>query len=169
MHPRIDWPLDRNIIRRGMLNHTFGMVRRNANGTRRAHQGWDFFAKAGTPCFAVADGTIYAVRRAGDYGKQVVLQFEHDFDGDGDPDKLFAFYAHLSRVDVAPGDSVKLGQQLALTGNTGNAKGMKDRDQHLHFELRHVANPGRGLTGRYSPLALFKRCPLDGPMYRVAK
>lgn len=35
MDRAIDWPLDRNRIRRGLINHTFGMVRRNADGTER--------------------------------------------------------------------------------------------------------------------------------------
>ena len=53
------------------------------------------------------------------------------------------------------------GEQLGLTGNTGNAAGMRDEDQHLHFEIRTVPLPGRGLSGRYSPLVVFGRCPLD--------
>ena len=160
MNREIDWPLDRNRIRRGMINHTFGMVRRNADGSRRPHQGWDFEAPAGTPCFAVADGTVEAVRRSGDYGLQVILRFAFDFDGDGDRDLLFAVYCHLSRADVAPGQAVKRGSKLGLTGNTGNAVSMKGVDQHLHFELRDRPQPGRGLAGRFSPLAIFGECPL---------
>jgi len=156
----IGWPLARNRIRRGMINHTFGMVRRNADGSKRPHQGWDFEAAAGTPCFAVADGTIEAVRSAGDYGKQVVLRFRHDFDGDGDADTLFAFYAHLSKIDVLQGQKVKRGDMIGLTGNTGNAVSMRGPDQHLHFELRSRALPGRGLDGRYSPMEIFGVCPL---------
>lgn len=163
----IGWPLDRNVIRRGMLNHTFGMVRRNADGSRRPHQGWDFEALVCTPCFAVADGTIEGVRNAGDYGRQIVLRFTHDYDDDGKPDTLYAFYAHLARVDVRAGDKVTKGQQLGLTGDSGNARGMAAADQHLHFELRSRAWPGRGLDGRYSPLAIFGHCPLRGPVYRV--
>lgn len=33
------WPLKSNIIRRNSLNHTFGMVRKDAKGNPRAHQG----------------------------------------------------------------------------------------------------------------------------------
>ena len=164
---KIGWPLARNIIRRGSLNHTFGMVRRNADGSRRPHQGWDFEAEPGYRCYAVADGRIEAVRNTGAYGQQIVLRFEHDFDGDGDTDTLFAFYAHLSRIDVVAGQTVKRGQQIGLTGNSGNARSMKGTDQHLHFELRSRPLPGRGLDGRYSPLALFKVCPLGTPIYKT--
>lgn len=166
--PGIDWPLDRNIIRGGSVRHTFGMVRRNGDGSARPHQGWDFEAAEGTPCYAVADGWIVAVRNAGAYGLQVVLEFTHDFDGDGDQDKLFAFYAHLQKVDVAVGQQVRKGAQLGLTGTSGNAKGMPPSQHHLHFELRTIPLAGRGLGNRYSPLALFGICPLRGPMYRVA-
>ena len=35
---QLAWPLQRNIIRRQLLNHTFGKVR---NGGTKDHQGWD--------------------------------------------------------------------------------------------------------------------------------
>lgn len=161
MNRDITWPLKLNRIRRGLVNHTFGMVRRNVDGTMRPHQGWDFEAQDGTPCFSVASGEIVAVRNGGDYGQQVVLRFQFDFDGDGDRDTLFAFYAHLSRIDVQPGQHVVKGQHIGLTGSSGNAASMTGPDKHLHFELRSVALPGRGLAGRYSPMMLFGRCPLD--------
>ena len=156
----IGWPLAVNRIRRGLVNHTFGMVRRNADGSRRPHQGWDFAAVEGTPCFAIADGTVARVYSSETYGKSVILRFEHDFDHDGRRDILFAFYAHLSRIDVKEGQQVHRGKKLGLTGNTGNAVGMRGADQHLHFELRTNLYPGRGLAHRYSPLAIFGTCPL---------
>ncbi len=166
MNPAIDWPLDSNRIRRGMINHTFGMVRRNADGTRRPHQGWDFYAAPGTPCYAVADGKIALINRVGDYGNTIILAFAYDFDGDGDQDRLFAAYSHLSRIDVAVGQIVTKGQQIGLTGNTGNAVSMRGDDCHLHFELRSAAQPGRGLAGRYSPMQLFGHCPLTAAVSR---
>lgn len=165
----IDWPLDRNRIRRGMVNHTFGMVRRNADGTTRPHQGWDLFAVPGTPCFAVAAGRVALIRTVGDYGNTVVLEINVDVTGDGRPDRRFVAYSHLSRIDVRADQSVTLGQQIGLTGNSGNAASMRGEDQHLHFELRTMAAPGRGLSGRESPLALFRSCPLDAPMFRLER
>lgn len=161
------WPLDRNRIRRGLANHTFGMVRRNADGTRRPHQGWDFEAGEGEACFAVADGHVAVLRNGGDYGLQLVLAFDFDLDGDGMRDRLYAAYCHLSRVDVALGAQVRRGQQIGLTGSSGNARGLPPADQHLHFELRTTAQPGRGLAGRLSPLALFRTCPLAAPIART--
>lgn len=150
----IGWPLKSNRIRRGMESNTFGPVRRNADGSPRNHQGWDFYAAPGTPCFAVADGRVALIRTAGDYGNTIVIEFQHE------GARRFAAYCHLSRMDVKQGDPVTRGQQIGLTGNTGNAEGMRGDDCHLHFELRTVAAPGRGLEGRLSPLALFGVCPL---------
>ena len=151
----IKWPLKSNRIRRGMINHTFGMVRKNVNGSRRPHQGWDFYAAPGTPCFAVADATVALIRTEGDYGNTIVIEFVHD------GDRLFAAYSHLSRIDVKTGDRVTAGQQIGLTGNTGNAVSMKGEDCHLHFELRTMKAPGLGLAGRLSPMEIFGVCPLD--------
>jgi len=159
----IDWPLNENFIRRGMVNHTFGPVR---NGGARNHQGWDFYAEPGTPCFAIADGTVVKVRNVGAYGLQVIIRF--DFVLGGKPRKLFGFYAHLSRADVKEGQTAKIGQQVGLTGNSGNARSMRGKDQHLHFEIRTVPIAGRGLGGRMTPLKVFGHCPLRAPVYRKA-
>ena len=167
MSTSIGWPLARNRIRRGSIRHTFGMVRRNGDGSKRPHQGWDFEAEAGTPCYAIADGTIAVVRDAGAYGLQVILRFQYDHGDDGDLDTMYAFYAHLSRSDVVIGQAVKRGEQIGLTGNSGNARSMRGADQHLHFELRDSALLGRGLRGRYSPLALFGQCPLREPVRKA--
>lgn len=167
MNNSIGWPLAKNKIRRGMLNHTFGMVRRNRNGTRRPHQGWDFESPAGYRIYAIADGKIAKIRNVGAYGLQVIMEFRFDFDGDGDADVLYAFYAHLSRTDVVEGQTVRKGDVLGLTGNSGNARGMRGDDQHLHFEIRTRPITGRGLSGRYSPMVVFKQCPLKTAVRRA--
>ena len=147
----IGWPLARNVIRRGIENNTFGMVR---NGGTRPHQGWDFEAPAGTPCFAISDGKVELVYESIDYGKVAVLAFP--FKGRN----LYAAYAHLSAIEVKDGQAVAKGQRIGLTGNTGNARTMRGPDQHLHFEIREVPRPGKGLSGRKSPMEVFGRCPL---------
>jgi murein DD-endopeptidase MepM/ murein hydrolase activator NlpD len=148
----IGWPLAHNVIRRGINNHTFGMVR---NGGARPHQGWDFHAPVNTPCFAICDGKVALVYESGDYGKVAVLAFP--FKGRN----LYAAYAHLNAIDVRTGQTVTKGQRIGLTGNTGNARGMTGPDQHLHFEIRTVPRPGRGLADRMSPKDVFGVCPLS--------
>ncbi|MBO9575863.1 MAG: M23 family metallopeptidase [Sphingobium sp.] len=155
MASNIGWPLAHNIIRRGDVANTFGMVRHNADGSKRPHQGWDFFAPVGTPCFALADGHVALVASGGDYGNVVALSFV--FDGQ----TRYATYAHMSKIEVAQGQAVTRGQRIGLSGDSGNARGMTGPDQHLHFEVRTEPRPGRGLAGRISPLNVFRKVPLD--------
>lgn len=153
----ISWPLDQNQIRRGLENHTFGMVR---NGGTRAHQGWDFYAPIGTPCYAIADGSVAMIYESEAYGLVCVIGFQHE------GRILYAAYAHLSKVDVKQGYAVKRGQVIGATGESGNAKGMTKPDQHLHFEIRTEPRPGVGLGGRLSPIEVFGVCPLKKAVAR---
>jgi murein DD-endopeptidase MepM/ murein hydrolase activator NlpD len=45
-------------------------------------------------------------------------------------------YAHLSRIDVAPGTWVDAGERVGIAGCTGSCTGT-----HLHFELHRGASP----------------------------
>lgn len=154
MDPKFCWPLAHNMIRNNAESNTFGLVRHKADGSRKPHQGWDFEAPVGTPCFAIADGKIELVYNSKDYGDVIVLAFP--FNGS----KLYAAYAHLSRVEVAPGKAVAKGERIGRTGDSGNAKGMTGKDLHLHFEIRTVPRPGVGLDGRISPIKIFGEIPL---------
>lgn len=127
----------------------FGLVRNNANGTPRAHQGIDLQANVGTPVYAVADGQIVGVNMGKDgYGFTITLKF----------DDKFAFYAHLSEVFTHAGDTVKKGVMIGKTGSSGNAVGMTTiaKGGHLHFEIRTKQNAGLGLAGRLDPLEFVK-------------
>ena len=150
------YPLASNRIRRGSLNNTFGMVRKNAQGEPKPHQGWDFAADIGTPCFAVGAGTIHSTRDGGDYGKQIVLKLDALHKGR----TIYAFYAHLLSIDVSTGQRVAEGEQVGRTGESGNAMGMPRDDRHLHFELRTEPLPGLGLGGRISPFEVYGQPPL---------
>jgi murein DD-endopeptidase MepM/ murein hydrolase activator NlpD len=85
------------------------------------------------------------MRDEGDYGIQITLEFLHSGRW------LFAFYAHLSAVACAEGDIIYEGQQIGLTGRTGNAHNLHADDEHLHFEIREQARAGRGLGNRIDP------------------
>ncbi|MBF9068383.1 M23 family metallopeptidase [Streptacidiphilus sp. NEAU-YB345] len=86
------------------------------------HTGVDFAVFTGTPLFAVADATVVTAGWGGAYGNWIVLRL---------PDGFYALYAHMSRLDVRTGDHVAGGQQIGLSGESGNARG-----PHLHFEIR---------------------------------
>lgn len=162
------WPLKENRIRKGLINHTFGLVRNN--GTK-PHQGWDFYAIPGTECFAVASGKVVRVDQVAangnpdSFGKLIVIKLDSiTIDGQ----TVYAAYAHLSEISpgISLGNNVTLGQLIGKTGNTGNASNMTGADQHLHFELRKEVSPsgGTGLTRRFDPKRLYGDPPLQSPV-----
>ncbi|MQS15407.1 peptidoglycan DD-metalloendopeptidase family protein [Streptomyces kaniharaensis] len=86
------------------------------------HTGQDFVASTGTPLLAVANGVVVKAGNGGAYGNEVEIKLA---------DGKYAQYAHLSVIGVKIGQTVTVGQQLGLSGATGNVTG-----PHLHFEIR---------------------------------
>lgn len=148
----IGWPLASNVIRGHSVRNTFGMVRKNLDGTQRAHQGWDFYAPVGTELRSISDGEVVHISDRGALGLMLVVSIGNS--------GMYAAYCHLSETGVNVGDSVNLGQKIGLTGSTGNAAGLPAADSHLHFEVRTEPLTGLGLDGRVSPLKIFGVCPL---------
>lgn len=129
----------------------FGKVR---NNNTKNHQGWDLYAPEGTDVYAVADGMVVWMKEGGDYGKQLLVQF--NLDGSSfltSAETRYAFYAHLSDILVQPGVFVTAKQVIAKAGVTGNAS---KKYPHLHFEVRTTdKHLGPGLMGRVDPAAVF--------------
>ncbi|MGW7402343.1 M23 family metallopeptidase [Streptomyces sp. NPDC054833] len=92
------------------------------------HTGVDFVVPTGTSLKAVAAGTVVSAGWGGAYGNQVVIKLD---------DGYYAQYAHLSQISVSAGQSVAAGQQIGLSGATGNVTG-----PHLHFEIRTTPDYG---------------------------
>ncbi|WP_030191115.1 M23 family metallopeptidase [Streptomyces violaceorubidus] len=92
------------------------------------HTGTDFVVPTGTSLKAVGAGTVVSAGWGGAYGNQVVIQLA---------DGHYAQYAHLSALSVSAGQSVTAGQQVGLSGATGNVTG-----PHLHFEIRTTPDYG---------------------------
>jgi murein DD-endopeptidase MepM/ murein hydrolase activator NlpD len=86
------------------------------------HTGVDFAVPPGTPVIAVADGKVENASWGRAYGKQIVQKVAGGW----------VIYAHLNKLLVKPGDTVKEGQKIGESGNTGNSTG-----PHLHFEMRN--------------------------------
>ena len=105
----------------GRLSSRFG-VRRVINGQPRApHRGIDLVVPTGTPVRAPSGGTVSYV---GDFffnGSTVFV--DH---GQG----LISMICHLDQVDVAPGQNVRPGQRLGLSGASGRATG-----PHVHWTV----------------------------------
>lgn len=88
------------------------------------HDGLDFGVPVGTPVLAVADGKVmYVAEDAGGFG--LYVRIYHPAHG------FHSFMGHLSKQLVTPGQMVKQGQKVALSGNTGNSTG-----PHLHYSTR---------------------------------
>ncbi|MBO1418617.1 peptidoglycan DD-metalloendopeptidase family protein [Streptomyces sp. FH025] len=96
------------------------------------HTGQDFIASTGTPLRAVANGVVVKAGNGGAYGNQVEIKLA---------DGHYAEYAHLSSIGVKIGQSVTVGQQIGLSGATGNVTG-----PHLHFEIRNGSEYGSDIN-----------------------
>jgi murein DD-endopeptidase MepM/ murein hydrolase activator NlpD len=105
----------------GRVSSPFGWRNISVGGNRQ-HGGVDLAAPPGTPVAAAKDGTVTQAGWLGAYGYAVYL--DH---GDGSETR----YAHLSTVNVVPGQHVRQGGLLGQVGSSGAASG-----PHLHFEIR---------------------------------
>ncbi|GAA3044572.1 M23 family metallopeptidase [Kitasatospora albolonga] len=92
------------------------------------HTGVDFRASTGTSVKAITSGTVVKAGNGGAYGNEVVIRHA---------DGKYSEYAHLSSIGVSAGQTVSAGQQIGLSGATGNVTG-----PHLHFEVRTGASYG---------------------------
>ncbi len=88
---------------------------------QQVHLGFDLAVTSAIPVAAENSGKVRLAEWLGIYGNCVIL--DH---GMG----IGSLYAHLSVVDVKPGDSVTKGQVLGRSGMTGLAAG-----DHLHFTM----------------------------------
>lgn len=116
------WPVNGQVVRR------FG---RGATGER--NDGIKIAVPNGTPVLAVADGVVaYTGDDVAGLGGLVMLKHG---------DNWTSVYGHNGQILVQRGQSVKRGQTVALSGDTGFA----DRPE-LHFELRKGRSPVDPLT-----------------------
>lgn len=91
----------------------------------RMHTGVDIAAPQGTPVYATGDAVVEIAARnmPGYSGYGVVIKLDHGFGYE-------SLYAHLSKMDVTPGQKVKRGDIIGYVGNTGASSG-----SHLHYEI----------------------------------
>ncbi|MEV6955130.1 M23 family metallopeptidase [Streptomyces sp. NPDC051183] len=116
------------------LSATFG---KGGSMWSNKHSGQDFAVPTGTPVDAASAGTVVKAgpNGGGDgpaYGNAIVIKHANN---------TYSQYAHLSKIQVKVGQKVTKGQQIALSGNTGNSSG-----PHLHFEIRTTPNYGSAVN-----------------------
>lgn len=106
----------------GRMTSRFGRRTSPTKGASSNHQGIDWGIPKGSSVVASSGGTVTKAGWGGGYGYVVYIRH---------PGGVETRYAHLSKVLVSAGQTVKQGQKIALTGNTGVSTG-----PHLHFEIR---------------------------------
>ncbi|WP_326625649.1 peptidoglycan DD-metalloendopeptidase family protein [Streptomyces sp. NBC_01762] len=102
--------------------HTTNYRASGANWSSGSHTGIDFPVATGTSVKAITSGTVVTAGWGGAYGNEVVVKHA---------DGHYSQYGHLSALSVSVGQTVSTGQQIGLSGATGNVTG-----PHLHFEVR---------------------------------
>ncbi|WP_330247381.1 LysM peptidoglycan-binding domain-containing M23 family metallopeptidase [Streptomyces sp. NBC_00562] len=102
--------------------HTTNYRASGANWSSGSHTGIDFPVATGTSVKAITSGTVVTAGWGGAYGNEVVVKHA---------DGHYSQYGHLSALSVSVGQAVSAGQQIGLSGATGNVTG-----PHLHFEVR---------------------------------
>ena len=118
-------------INGGRLTSTFGGRRDPITGRSSSHSGTDWAVPKGTAVYASSGGTVTKASWGGSYGNVIFIKH---------PDGRETRYAHLSKILVSNGQTVKQGQKIALSGNTGRSTG-----PHLHFEIRINGSPVNAL------------------------
>ncbi|MGD8781029.1 MAG: M23 family metallopeptidase [Ignavibacteria bacterium] len=107
----------------GPYGSGFGMRMHPILKIRRMHHGIDIVVDVGTDVFAPGNGKIEFAGRKGSSGITIVI--DHGFG-------YKTYYRHLTKLFVRKGNTVKRGDKIALSGNTGLSTG-----PHLHYEVHH--------------------------------
>jgi murein DD-endopeptidase MepM/ murein hydrolase activator NlpD len=110
------WPVN------GKVTSRFGEREDPFSGEGAFHTGVDISVPDGTPVHAAADGIVYHAEYAGRYGRVVII--DH---GNG----MRTWYAHLSHFEVIPGQEIRRGEVIGMSGASGRVT-----SANLHFEVR---------------------------------
>ncbi len=113
------------------ISSSFSSRRKNpVTGRPTPHQGIDFSMPVGTPILAVGDGEVIVAKYSRAAGNFISIRHCRQYT---------TRYMHLRKLLVKPGQKVKRGERIALSGNTGRTTG-----SHLHYELwvnQRAVNP----------------------------
>ena len=109
------------------MSSGYGIRRDPIYGSSKFHAGLDFAAQTGTPVYATADGEVTVADRRSSYGNCIDISHGYNY---------LTRYAHLSKIMVKAGQSVKRGEVIGLVGSTGKSTGPQ-----LHYEVRFKDEP----------------------------
>ena len=106
-----------------LLTASYGMRIHPFYKTLQSHQGVDYTIPEGSRVFATADGVVRdAAQRNSTQGQTVVIDHGNGYE---------TSYSHLSKINVRKGQTVRRGDIIALSGDTGLSLA-----PHLHYEVR---------------------------------
>lgn len=120
--------------RQAKISSQFNPARKHpVTGRIAPHKGVDFSMPIGTPIIAPADGVVEKIAyQAGGAGRYIMLRHGRQYQ---------TVYMHLSKTLVKVGQTVKRGERIALSGNTGRSTG-----PHLHYEFHINGRPVNPMT-----------------------
>ncbi|MFL0355031.1 M23 family metallopeptidase [Erythrobacter sp. GH1-10] len=104
------------------MTSSYGMRNHPVLRKRARHKGVDLAAPTGTPVYATADGIVGRADWFSSYG--LYISIDHGAD-------LETRYAHMSKLAVTAGETVRKGDIIGYVGSTGRSTG-----PHLHYEVR---------------------------------
>lgn len=102
---------------------SYGMRIHPVLGVNKMHNGIDIITDVGTNVKSSGKGKVIFSGSKPGYG--LAVEIDHGFG-------YRTIYAHLSKIMVLEGQSVKRGEIIAKSGNTGLSTG-----PHLHYEVLH--------------------------------
>lgn len=111
-------------------------------GQSYGHNGFDIGVSTGTSVLAAAPGTVVYTGYNSARGNYVII--EHPISGTDF--SYYSYYQHLNSFSVSNGASVKAGDTIAKSGNSGVGTGA-----HLHFGIV-IAQKGTNISSRLSQI-----------------
>lgn len=121
----ISWPTDSKRV-----TSKFGPRPSPVKGASTDHNGIDIGIPVGTEVRTVADGKVIAVWNDQKWGGGYSIRIDH-------ADGFSSGYCHLSKQLVKPGQVVKAGEVIAMSGGAKGAPGSGlSSGPHLHLTIR---------------------------------
>ncbi len=117
-------------IERIRVTSPFGSRGDPFQGAPAHHEAVDLGGMMGEPIHTTAPGKVVRAGRWGWYGNMVEIDHGLGFR---------TRYAHMDKIFVTKGDTVRSGDRIGTVGNTGRSTG-----PHLHYEIRvrgHAVDP----------------------------
>lgn len=109
-----------------IIDDDFGWRRDPITNRGKLHQGLDLKGSYKDTVYSTGNGRVIMASWNRGYGRCIVVKHSDDFR---------SLYAHLSKIFVAVGDSIHVGNPIGRVGSSGRSTG-----SHLHYEILHIGH-----------------------------